>query len=76
MSPYVTHCCVPGCPVNWPAKFQPNNRRTCFAILRPDSARTEELRRHRQRLTDFILKKVNPGPDDPFSLMLEKEQYV
>ncbi|CAK8674782.1 unnamed protein product [Clavelina lepadiformis] len=65
----MSNCCIPGCTYNSKSK----NKRSCFAIRRPDFARTDKERRHREVLTRLILSLRDSSKDDNIKWLLHKE---
>ena len=47
--------------------------RTFFSILRPDLARSEAEKKHREQLTNFILSMRDASKNDRIKIMLHKK---
>lgn len=69
-----SHCAIPGC--SWSQKTAKKNGlepRSLFSIRRPDLARTDAEREHRQKLTNLILSMRDYSKGDIIKSMLHKE---
>ena len=71
-----THCSVPGC--NYSKRKRSSTgtgseKRSLFAIHRPDLAKTNEGEKHRLTLTKFILSMRDFSKGDCIKDMLKKE---
>ncbi|XP_078487074.1 uncharacterized protein LOC144745144 [Ciona intestinalis] len=67
-----THCAVPNC--NWSSKkAKQGNTRTLFTVYRPEFAKTNDEKEHREQLTNFLLSVRDAGKGDCIKEMLHKE---
>ena len=71
MSP--NHCCIPGCSESRYKNKKNSSNCTFFTILRPDMAKSEEEKQHRQYLTNFLLSMRDAAKGDKIKTMLHKE---
>jgi len=72
-----THCAIPGCIWSYQyAKTKDVACKTIFTVRRPDLAKSDDERKHREQLTNFLLSVRNSNKGDIIKKMLHKESYV
>lgn len=71
-----SRCAVPGCP--WYGKKAKivGMQRSFYIMRRPDLAKNQVERKHRQSLHDFILRLRGHDEQDTIRMQLWKERYV
>lgn len=68
-----SNCCVPGCHWHSQKARKSRTQRSFFQIRRPDLAKTEEERKHREALRKIVLQIRDPTQGDTIKKQLHKE---
>ena len=66
------HCIIPGC--TWYFNKSAGEKRSMFSILKPELAKTQEVREHREKLKKILLSLRDSGRGDKIKEMLHKQR--